>query len=230
MIGVVVPAHDEEAVLNECLQSLQVAARHPGLRGEPVQIVVALDACSDRSEDIALQRGVQTVRVNRRNVGAARSAGVDRALHAGARWLCFTDADSAVAPDWLVQHLRLADDAQCDAVCGTVEVRHWGIYGRAVQQLYHAGYSDEPGHRHIHGANLGVSAHAYRQVGGFAELRTGEDVALVGALEAAGLHIAWTNAPRVVTSARCHFRAPSGFGAHLAGLVVPAMRVAGAAA
>ncbi|GAA6121089.1 glycosyltransferase family 2 protein [Acidovorax sp. FG27] len=230
MIGVVVPAHDEEAVLDACLQSLQVAATDPGLYGEPVRIVVALDACSDRSEDIALQRGVQTVRVDRRNVGAARSAGVDLALQAGARWLGFTDADSTVAPDWLVQQLRHAEGAQCDAVCGTVEVRQWGGYGLAVQQRYHAGYIDAPGHRHIHGANLGVSARAYCHVGGFAELRTGEDVALVGALEAAGLRIAWTNAPRVVTSARSHFRAPAGFGAHLAGLVVPALLTAGAAA
>lgn len=226
MIGVVIPAHDEEASLDHCLQSLRVAAQHPALRGEPVQIVVALDACSDGSERLALRSGAQAIRLDRRNVGAARAAGARHALRAGARWLNFTDADSTVAPDWLVQHLGQASDA----VCGTVEVRDWGSYGRAVQHLYHAGYSDLPGHRHVHGANLGVSAHAYQQVGGFPELRTGEDVALVRALEKAGIGIAWTNAPRVATSARRQFRAPAGFGAHLAGLVVPALLAAEVAA
>lgn len=214
MIGVVVPAHDEEGCLADCLQSLQAAARHATLAGEGVRIVVALDACSDASESIAQGLGVQTVRLEARNVGSARAAGARQALQAGARWLSFTDADSTVAPDWLVQHLWLASDA----VCGTVEVRDWCGYGSDVQGLYHAGYSDRPGHRHIHGANLGVSAAAYERAGGFAALSTGEDVALVRALEASGARIAWTNLPRVATSARSRFRAPAGFGAHLAGL------------
>jgi glycosyltransferase involved in cell wall biosynthesis len=214
MIGVVVPVHDEESYLADCLQSLQAAARHVTLAGEGVCIVAALDACSDASESIAQGLGVQTVCLHARNVGAARAAGARQALKAGARWLSFTDADSTVAPDWLAQHLRLASDA----VCGTVEVRDWCGYGSDVQRLYHAGYFDRPGHRHIHGANLGVSAAAYERAGGFAALRTGEDVALVRALEASGARIAWTNLPRVATSARSRFRAPAGFGAHLAGL------------
>ncbi len=214
MIGVVVPAHDEEDGLADCLKSLLAAARHPALAGEAVCVVVALDACSDASESIANGLGAQTLRLEARNVGAARAAGARHALQAGARWLGFTDADTTVAPDWLAQHLWLASDA----VCGTVEVRDWGGYGSAVQGRYHAGYSDRPGHRHIHGANLGVSAAAYERAGGFAALRTGEDVALVRALEASGARIAWTNLPRVATSARTRFRAPAGFGAHLAGL------------
>ena len=36
--------------------------------------------------------------------------------------------------------------------------------------------------RHIHGANLGISAAAYRAAGGFAALKLGEDVALVSSL------------------------------------------------
>lgn len=222
MIGVVVPAHDEQALLGQCLRSLQTAAQHPALAGEPVHIVVALDACSDGSAAVAARHGVQAISLNRRNVGAARAAGAQHVLDQGARWLSFTDADSTVAPDWIAQHLRQASDA----VCGTVEVRHWGGYGTALQHRYHAGYTDQPGHRHVHGANLGVSAQAYAAAGGFADLRTGEDVALVQALERSGARIAWTNAPRVATSARKQFRAPGGFGAHLAGLVVPALLVA----
>ncbi|MDA8523233.1 glycosyltransferase [Acidovorax sp. NCPPB 4044] len=219
MIGVVVPAHDEEERLEACLQSLQEAARHPALGGEGVTIVVALDACTDRSAAIAQRHRVKTVSLDRCNVGAARAAGAQAALQAGARWLGFTDADSTVAPDWIAAQLGQVSDA----VCGTVEVRHWEDYSVSLQQCYHAAYLDRPGHRHIHGANLGVDAGAYVRAGGFRELRTGEDVALVESLEALGARIAWSNVPRVVTSARRQYRAPGGFGAHLAGLAVPGL-------
>lgn len=214
MIGIVVPVHDEEECLDECLRALRVAAAHPRLRGEGVGIVVALDACSDRSADIARRHRVTALALERRNVGAARAAGACAALDAGARWLGFTDADSTVAPDWIASQLAMASDV----VCGTVEVRDWTGYSGDVQQRYLAAYSDAPGHRHIHGANLGVASGAYVQAGGFPELCTGEDVALVRALEAAGASIAWTDLPRVVTSARRRWRAPDGFGAYLAGL------------
>ena len=42
MIGVVVPAHDEQALIGRCLQALQVAATHPDLHAEPVLILVVL--------------------------------------------------------------------------------------------------------------------------------------------------------------------------------------------
>jgi hypothetical protein len=45
---------------------------------------------------------------------------------------------------------------------------------------------------------------------------TGEDVALVEALRASSARIAWSRAPRVVTSVRANFKAPGGFGATLA--------------
>src|SRR5690606_11078544 len=60
VIGVLVPAHDEQALIAGCLRSLLVAARAPGLRGEPVLVVVALDACSDGTADICAAMGVRT--------------------------------------------------------------------------------------------------------------------------------------------------------------------------
>ena len=84
-----------------------------------------------------------------------------------------------------------------------------------MQTHFATTYFDVDGHRHIHGANLGVSADAYRKAGGFSALASSEDVALVRALEESGARIAWSAAPRVSTSARQQFRAPDGFGATL---------------
>lgn len=84
-----------------------------------------------------------------------------------------------------------------------------------MREHYASTYNDVEGHRHIHGANLGVSAEAYRRAGGFQPLKSSEDVALVNGLLSSGAAIAWSATPRVVTSARRDFRAPDGFGATL---------------
>lgn len=218
MIGVAVPAHDEEALLGGCIAALQRAARHPGLQGEAVQLVVVLDSCSDGSAAVvAAAAGVQAIEVAHRNVGRARAAGAQALLAAQARWLAFTDADSEVADDWLVAQLA-HHQAGADAVCGCVTVADWSMHSPQVRGRYEALYRAVDGHRHIHGANLGVQAQAYRRTGGFRPLACAEDVALVHDLEAAGARIAWSITPRVRTSARRQARARGGFADHLLGL------------
>jgi glycosyltransferase involved in cell wall biosynthesis len=214
LIGVVVPAHNEGNFAEACLHAIAEACADPLLNNEPVKVFVVLDCCSDDTKAIAEAMGAYTLATSAQNVGFARAAGAQAALDAGARWLAFTDCDSLVAPDWL--SAQLAEQAQgADAVCGTVSVGDWGGYGEKMQLHFAATYTDVDGHRHIHGANLGVSAQAYQQAGGFQPLHTSEDVALVEALEKIGARIAWSDTPRVMTSARHDFRAPGGFGATL---------------
>ena len=229
MIGIVVPAHNEEALLGVCLASLSAAAVHPGLHGEAVQIVVVLDDCSDGSAAVVAQAAlasasnsgapaITSVQVACRQVGTARAAGAARLLDAGARWLAFTDADTRVTPDWLVQQLALG----VDVVCGTVAVDDWSphaAHGPQLEAHFYRTYTDRDGHRHIHGANLGVSASAYRSAGGFAPVACHEDVLLVAALERIRARFAWSAAPRVVTSARTDARARGGFGDTMVAIV-----------
>ena len=211
MIAAIVPAHNEEALLGDCLAALRVAAASARLKGEPVMLIVVADDCSDRTPDIARAQADAVLRVAYRNVGAARAAGARIAIAAGARWLSFTDADSRVAPDWFWHQLSLG----ADAVCGTVQVVDWESHPPQVAAQFAATYVDRDGHRHIHGANLGVSTAAYRRARGFDALSSSEDVALVRALEHSRARIAWSALPRVVTSSRRDYRAPAGFGATL---------------
>ena len=211
MLGIVIPVHNEEDLLGSCLEAVVKAAASPKLRRERVHTLVVLDSCTDDSERIAAGLGVQTVKVEARNVGIARALGAQHCLDRGARWLAFTDADTLVSPDWLAEQL----DQRSDAVCGTVAVTDWTGHPPQLALHFKTSYTDAPGHRHIHGANLGVSAKAYREAGGFPPLACSEDVALVHALQACGASIAWSAAPRVVTSARKNFRAAGGFGATL---------------
>lgn len=218
MIGIVIPAHNEEALLGQALLAAGLAARHPDLHGEPVEVVVVLDHCTDGSESVARSHGVTLLAVQARNVGMARAEGARHLIDAGARWLAFTDADTLVSPDWLAMQLSLG----ADAVCGSVGVSDWSAHASHedfLREHFARTYQDADGHRHIHGANLGVSTEAYRRAGGFPALACSEDVALVTALIECGAHIAWSAAPRVNTSARTDARARGGFGDTLLAVV-----------
>ncbi|MEV5752240.1 glycosyltransferase [Actinoallomurus sp. NPDC052308] len=195
--GVVVPAHDEERLLPACLRAL----------GDATVVVVA-DACTDRTAAVARGHGAMVVEVEARNVGVARAAGVRELLRRGVSWVATTDADTLVPPTWLATQLRCAADGW-EAVVGTVTVADWTGHPRHRPAAYARHYAaDSP----VHGANLGFSAAAYRAAGGFPPLATGEDRALVTALERAGRRVLRTRRLPVVTSARRHYRAPYGFG------------------
>lgn len=211
MIGVIVPVHDEASVLESCLRHVLRAASDPQLGGEPVRLFVALDACSDNSGDIACALGAVTVICNERNVGAARACAAALAVGEGARWLASTDADSLVPVHWLSAQLA----CRADAVCGTVRVVDWMARDRRLPACHDNQYQSRDGHHHVHGANLGVAAHAYRRAGGFAADSCGEDVSLVHRLQRLCAHIAWVARPCVITSARHSQRCPGGFSFHL---------------
>jgi glycosyltransferase involved in cell wall biosynthesis len=216
MIAIIVPAHNEQAVISSCIESLLAAATHPGLNGEDVRIVIVMDACTDRTAQVVSEYAVQALSVDFCNVGKSRAAGADTLLNQGARWLAFTDADTVVPTSWLADQL----DCATDAVCGTVKVEDWSVHPDPVRTRYDSLYTPVEGHRHIHGANLGVSAQAYLRAGGFKPLTAHEDVNLVADLEASGATIAWTASNCVTTSARIDCRCRCGFGDYLRSLVV----------
>ena len=133
-------------------------------------------------------------------------------------WLATTDADTLVPGCWLREQTRCGDQGW-DAVAGTVRVADWSGYQPLTRSLYRARYGAGTGpHPHVHGANLGFRAAAYLRAGGFPDVPTAEDRALVTALTANGSRVRRTRALTVVTSARREARAPHGFSHHLAEL------------
>lgn len=219
-VGVVVPAHDEQELLPGCLASLRVAARHPALAGIAVHVVPVLDACSDDSGRAA----PGAIEVWARNVGVARAAGFAEVLRREAGrpaeqlWLATTDADSRVPADWLAVQLRLAR-AGAEVVAGTVAVEDWTQQPPAARARFAATYGRPgTGHRHVHGANLGMSALAYADAGGVPPLALAEDQALVDALRQRARRLVATDRIPVVTSGRRESRTTGGFADHLRAL------------
>lgn len=204
-IQVVIPAHDEEDWLGECLAAL---ARSVTRSPVPVRTTVVLDACADATAS-RIPPGVAVLEVECRNVGAARAAGFDAARSGPHTWFATTDADSLVPENWLVAQLRSA--RQHDVVVGTIRVDDWSPRTPVVARAHDAAYRPVDGHPHVHGANLGLSAAAYARLGGFAPLAVHEDADLVARAEAAGLSVHRSAAMPVTTSARRSHRLTQGF-------------------
>ncbi|WP_328540459.1 glycosyltransferase [Streptomyces sp. NBC_00344] len=227
-IAVLIPAHNEEKLLPRALAAVNAAARHPALAGLHVTTVVAADACVDDTAEVAGSAGASVLHLGSQNPGKARAAAAQHAMAtlgapATVTWLASTDADSAVPPDWLAFQIDQAR-AGWEAVVGTVTVTRWPPLPHLADrhhQLYNAsrpGFGRPWHHPHVHGANLGVAADAYRSVGGFPALPVGEDHALVSALVRGGHRVLRTPGCPVETSSRLHPRAVGGFGDQLARL------------
>jgi glycosyltransferase involved in cell wall biosynthesis len=222
-VGVVVPAHDEEALLPACLAALGAAAARAPV---PVSVVVVLDACTDGTLD-AVRRAdpapfdrLVPIACRSRGVGAARAAGSQYLI--GTRdpaglWLATTDADSVVPSDWIIRqlgHARLG----ARAVIGTVQVADWSQHPPHVEPSYRLRYRARDGHRHVHGANMSMAATAYLAAGGFPAVRADEDVAMIRRLVRTCGQVVWAADLPVTTSARLDNRTDGGFAGYLAQL------------
>lgn len=125
-ISFVIPAYNEERLLGRTLAAIDEAARS---LGEPFEIVVADDASTDRTAEVATEFGAKVVPVHHRQIAATRNAG---ARAATGDLLLFVDADTMVTP----QVVRAAVGAlRAGAVGGGCTTRFEGrlpLYGRIL--------------------------------------------------------------------------------------------------
>ncbi len=218
-IGVVVPAQNEELTIERCVATV-LASYEACERGAQLWMVIVADTCTD-----------DTVGRARRALGpygevlecAPRSPGTARRLGAAAVmshfrereprhvWLANTDADTHVPCDWLQTHLAHAD-ADTSAVAGIVRLdpdEHRADVLRVHGDAYEL--RSDGTHAHVHGANLGVRADAYLDVGGWSHVTVAEDHCLWGRLSLGGWRLRACVDSVVTTSARLQGRAVGGF-------------------
>ncbi len=89
--SVIVPARNEERFITPCLESIRNSGKaYP----EQVEIIVVLNRCTDRTEEIALSFGARIVREDARNLARIRNAGTRAAR---GEILVTIDADSRMS-------------------------------------------------------------------------------------------------------------------------------------
>lgn len=233
-VGVVVPAHDEEALIGECLRSVRTALRR--LDGQcRTAVTVVLDRCTDRTPsrvaaELAGWPGARSLPVRHRPAGAGvgylRDLGVRdivrRLCPAPPKriWLLSTDADTTVPAHWVTEHLRHAR-AGAHGVAGLAELSgEPGLSAEALER-YRAILDDGMDgdtHQHVYAANLGLRADVYHRCGGFPPDGPGEEHRLWKAMATSGRRLHRPTQPRVRTSARLRGRAEGGLADLLRGI------------
>lgn len=98
-ISFVVPAHNEELFLRDCLESIRQAANTVlPEKSIEYEIIVSNDASTDQTRTIAEELADRTVDVELRNIGAVRNAGARVAKN---ELLIFVDADTQFTAETL---------------------------------------------------------------------------------------------------------------------------------
>ena len=90
MISFIVPAHNEEFELSATLAAISSTASSVA---QPYEIIVVDDTSTDATPEIAAQAGAKVIRINQRQIAAARNAG---ARASQGKYLFFVDADTRI--------------------------------------------------------------------------------------------------------------------------------------
>jgi glycosyltransferase involved in cell wall biosynthesis len=180
-ISFVIPAHDEEDQLPRTLDAIAAAARELGLDHE---VIVAVDACTDRTEEIARERGATVVCHARRQIAATRNLG---ARAARGEVLFFVDADTAVNAESVREALRAIESG---AVGGGGTVRVDGrvpLYARLMMPPLNLAFRLA---RLTGGCFLYCTREAFDAAGGWDEtLYASEEITIARALKRRGRFI-----------------------------------------
>jgi glycosyltransferase involved in cell wall biosynthesis len=160
MISFIIPAYNEEMELSATLAAIHAAASGAA---EPYEVIVVDDASTDATPEIAAQAGAKVIRINRRQIAAARNAG---ARAAQGEYLFFVDADTRINRSHITEAITALEAGYAGgsarvAVDGLIPL--WGrILLRAFCTLYF-------------GLNLGAGAFLFttrrnfEAIGGFDE-------------------------------------------------------------
>ncbi len=95
-ISLIIPAHNESKLLPRLLDTVDVAREHLAGGRDGVEVIVADNASTDDTAEIAANRGCTVVPVTKRSIAAARNGGANVA---SGDILCFIDADSRIDPE-----------------------------------------------------------------------------------------------------------------------------------
>jgi len=176
----VIPAHNEEALLPRLLDTVDVARAGYSFGAGAIEVIVADNASTDRTAEIAAARGCRVVSVVTRAIAAARNGG---AAHATSPILAFVDADMQIHPETFNGIERALADKDIVGGATGVTLERWSLgliatYAMIIPIVL------------ITGMDAGVvfcRRSDFLEVGGYDERRpVAEDIAFLWALKRLG--------------------------------------------
>jgi glycosyltransferase involved in cell wall biosynthesis len=179
MISVVIPAHNEEAAISRCLESL-VQQDYK----KPYELILVDNASTDNTVPEAKKfigrLPLKIIHETQKGRGIARHTGF---IKARGDIILSTDSDCIIPPDWIRRMDQAFSGSDCQAVTGSCTVNTWPYLPRLtaviVYELYYYGYRLSFRHFPLVGFNFGVRKDAYLKTGGFdTSLNAAEDVDL----------------------------------------------------
>ncbi len=200
-ITVVVPAHNEEAVITRTIESLLAQ------RGVSLEIVVVDDGSADRTAEVARATGVRVISQVNQGKWAALNEGFREATHG---WVVAIDADTILHPEAIQRLVRPLIDSRVGAVAGTAKVGNRHTLVTLWQHIeYVTGFNiDRRAHSEMNavlvipGAIGAWRREAVLGVGGYSGRSLAEDCDLTVKIQRAGWStafvpdaVAWTEAP-----------------------------------
>lgn len=106
-ISVVIPAHNEEAFIGKCLESVVRAAERA--KPDAVEIIVVANRCTDRTADVARDYGARVLVNDEKCIAAVRNMGVRAAK---GEVVATIDADSVMSEDALREAVRTLESGR----------------------------------------------------------------------------------------------------------------------
>ncbi len=171
-ISLVIPTYNEEKYITKLFQSLERSTLYPD------EILIIDDHSTDRTREIAKSYGAEVILVDKRNIGYARKVGMLIAKH---NILVSGSADMVVDSMWL-ERLTAPIRLGYDVSFGRIDVDSTNIIDKNVAQFLNL-YSEWAFKLFklvwVSGDNIAISRPFYYKIGGFKELKMGEDMELV---------------------------------------------------
>jgi glycosyltransferase involved in cell wall biosynthesis len=191
-VSFVIPCWNEEALLGRTLDRLFAAARQTGA---PFEVIVADDASSDRTAEIARQGGAVVISTERRQISATRNAG---ARAARGDLLIFVDADTLVTAELLRAALAAVQRGAVGGGCAVRFDKPVPLYARILLPIFNRLYRAAG---LAAGCFVFCTRQAFEAVGGFDEgLYASEECSLSWALKRQGRFVLLRES--VLTSSR----------------------------
>lgn len=174
-ISVVIPAHNEEKYIENCLRSLTDQDYRD------YEIIVCLNLCTDRTEEIAKKyKNVNIVKESRKGVAFARQTGSEAA---SGDIIASADADTVYPNNWLSRiawNFNKRD--KIVGLYGPVEIRESTLFLKIISLYVYTGFlylSKFFNNDNVAGMNFACRKESFDNIGGYSvNLKSAEDIDL----------------------------------------------------